>query len=193
MQYPIYELSEQFKIVRDIPKIASKKKKTIEEIAESEYQITRQAYYKYRRQVNKKLKEAGYLPKDLKTLSDDEIEKICREKEEYEEYEKTDPNKKVLNDLIEDINTVSEIEEPEEEIYETDYQEDYIEDEIENKSKFNINWKWLMIGGSVLLVGASIYFVWTSKKYMKKSNKKQEETKTDAVPADDIFSEFPIY
>lgn len=188
----VYSLEDKFKMVRDIPKVSKlNSNKTIESICEDEYQITRQAFYKYRRQIGKILRKHGYTLKDLHTFSNMDIKNILnKEQDETQQNlnktvdeelkEVNEKNKNVLKNMYDDLNeTVQEVKEVK---IENENEEIKQNDEIdieERESKKNIL-KWGLIVGGIVIVSVSLLIFYKSKNKSTtktKNNTTQTETK----------------
>lgn len=160
--------------------------------SEAEFGISRDTFYKYRRNVMKELKKNNLSPKDLSTLTNKQIEEICNNEyqkeeinittnKELNEQKNTKENEKnVLNDMYEDLNEKVQIVEIKEENKETENIKDDEIDIEERESKKNIL-KWGLIVGGVVIVILSILIFYKNKNKIttktSNNNIKQTETK----------------
>jgi len=174
-------MKEKFIMCRDLPVRSRKENTTIEKIVTKEFNITRDTYNRYKKQVNDKLILGGKKTTHLKDMSDSDIEIFLNSFEPKEkEINITDEINKtkepeLLKEVINDLNEKTPEPQPEPK------KVDIVEEQkiIENQEKFYQKsvFKWgLIIGGGLLLL--TTILITRNKK--KTSSKPKNNLKTNS-------------
>ncbi|MBD3829021.1 MAG: hypothetical protein IE890_00915 [Arcobacter sp.] len=175
---PVYELSEQMKMIRDLPVEAKQTPgETIESLCNKKYNLTREAFYKYKRQVAGYLNKKGYTMDQLKKMTDEQIANICSESESENKPYLQNIDKEVLKEMYKDLNEKVEITEDEEQ------QEIIINENIEKEKKNMFKWTMIIIAVISLIL---VIFIFTKRKKPTLNNKTKSETKTETKKAPDL-------
>lgn len=191
-QNALYTDYEKIKIIRDIPKISKQSGETLEEVAQREFIINRQTYYKYRKIVKSILNQKGKNLIDLKTMTNDDIKELLTKRDTTQvlTHEKSQ-TKGLLQNLKSDISQMEKEKTTVKPPPQQTKSDDMPDNTLSDKPPLKMNWKWLLIGGGGIFLVLTLVSLF--KKGKSATTHTTDEESIETATTHDIDSKYIPY